>query len=186
MEETKKAPDGAENEKIEEEKAAEGQEDKAEDSAEKKAGDKAEQGEKKPMSKNKKRLIAVIVMAVAVLLILATVLIVVSVVGDMPPALDELRPRIEELVNASYEINDVIWGEGLPTYPRVYLQDVHAVPIVCDCHAHVSTAEDPLYYYYYVITDEALGEVIAYRSAFNYIANEGDRFYTWRTWRATV
>lgn len=142
--------------------------------------EKKETTPKAPMSKTKKRLIAVIVMAVAVMLVLATVLIVVSVVGNAPPELEELRPRIEQLLDAAYDLNNVIWGEGLPTYPRVYLQDVHAVPITCECHAQYNDdPEHPICYYYYEIEDEKLGYVLAYRSAFNYIANEGDRFYTW-------
>lgn len=136
--------------------------------------------QKTPMSKNKKRLILIIAVAAVVLIGLVTAIIVASVVTNQPPTLEEMRPRIEALLTASYSLNDVIWGKGLPTYPRAYMKDVHAVPISCTCHAQYNDdPEHPICYYYYVIEDEAYGQVIAYRSAFNYIAKEGDKVYTW-------
>ena len=35
-----------------------------------------------------------------------------------PPALEDVRDRFEQLIEASYEVNDIIFGEGLPTYDR--------------------------------------------------------------------
>ncbi|MBQ8341401.1 MAG: hypothetical protein IJY22_03365 [Clostridia bacterium] len=142
---------------------------------------------KAPMSKNKKRLIAVIVSVSVILLALIATLIVVSVVGNMPPELSALRPRIEALVNASYDLNDVIWGEGLPTYPRAYMQDIVATPIGCDCHAAYQKEIDPenapgqmyLNYYHLVVQDATLGEVIVYQSFFRYMESEDATVYTY-------
>lgn len=34
------------------------------------------------------------------------------------PALDEIKPRVIELIEASYEVNDIFFGEGLPVIER--------------------------------------------------------------------
>ena len=68
----------------------------------------------------KKRLIAVIVAVAIVLVSLAVFLIVRSVRSNRAPELEVIRPRIEALILASREINEIFWGEGLPTYPRTY------------------------------------------------------------------
>ena len=36
-----------------------------------------------------------------------------------PPEFSEISERFRELVLASYEINKIFYGEGLPTYERV-------------------------------------------------------------------
>lgn len=162
MEETKKAPDGAEKEAA--------------------AGKSA----KKPWSKNKKRLVIVIAVAALLLVALITTLIVVAVVDSQPPALEELRPRIEALLEAAYRINDVIWGEGLPTHPRAYMKDIVATPVSCECHAAYQKEIDPenapgqmyLNYYHLVVQDEAVGEVIVYQSFFRYM-EQGKTVYTY-------
>ena len=34
------------------------------------------------------------------------------------PTLDEVGERFKSLIEASYELNDIFWGDGLPTYER--------------------------------------------------------------------
>ena len=141
---------------------------------------------KKPWSKNKKRLVIVITVAALLLVALITTLIVVAVVDSQPPALEELRPRIEALLEAAYRINDVIWGEGLPTHPRAYMKDIVATPMSCECHAAYQKEIDPenapgqmyLNYYHLVVQDEAVGEVIVYQSFFRYM-EQGKTVYTY-------
>lgn len=70
--------------------------------------------------KNKKKLIAVIVSVAVVLIALIVTVVVVAVRKNRPPALEEVRDRFEEVLNASGEINEIFWGKGLPTYPRIY------------------------------------------------------------------
>ncbi len=70
-----------------------------------------------------------------------------------PPAYSEIEERFKELVEASAEINTIFFGEGLPTYERVY-----------DPLETLETADvDGEIYYYYEISDKELGRVIAYR-----------------------
>ncbi|MBO5354897.1 MAG: hypothetical protein J6B09_02395 [Clostridia bacterium] len=70
--------------------------------------------------KNKKKLIAVIVSVALVLIALIVTVVIVAVRKNRPPELEEVRGRFEEVLNASGEINEIFWGEGLPTYPRIY------------------------------------------------------------------
>ncbi len=70
-----------------------------------------------------------------------------------PPEYSEIEERLKELVEASYGVNDILFGDGLPIYERVYEKDF-------------SVWKDPEtyeVYYYYAINDSALGEIIAYR-----------------------
>ncbi len=87
---------------------------------------------RRPMSKTKKKLIIAIVSVVLVLAILAGVLIVNGVIKNRPPELEEIRGRLEKVITASGAVNDMFWGEGLATYPRIYsegfsFKDVYGV-----------------------------------------------------------
>ena len=70
--------------------------------------------------KNKKKLIAVIASVAVVLIALIVTVVVVAVRKNRPPELSEVRGRFEQVLSASGEINEIFWGEGLPTYPRIY------------------------------------------------------------------
>jgi len=70
--------------------------------------------------KNKKKLIAVIVSAAVVLIALIVTVVVVAVRKNRPPELEEVRGRFEQVLSASGEINEIFWGKGLSTYPRIY------------------------------------------------------------------
>ena len=72
------------------------------------------------MTKTKKKLIIVIVSVVLVLAILIGTLITVNVIKNRPPELDEIRARLETVILASGAVNDIFWGTGLATYPRIY------------------------------------------------------------------
>lgn len=73
-----------------------------------------------PMSpRTKKRLIRVGIVTGAVLLVLAAVLIVVTIINNQPPELHEVRERFEQLIGDSQDVNEIVWGAGLPTYKRV-------------------------------------------------------------------
>ena len=81
---------------------------------------KEKKSDKRPMSKTKKKVLIVALCVVLVLAILATVLTVIAVISNRPPELEEVRGRFEELLTAAPAINVMLWGEGLPTYPRIY------------------------------------------------------------------
>lgn len=72
------------------------------------------------MTKTKKKLIIVAVSVALVLAILIGTLITVNVLKKRPPELEDIRARLETVITASGEVNDIFWGAGLPTYPRIY------------------------------------------------------------------
>ena len=43
-----------------------------------------------------------------------------NVIKNRPPELDEIRARLETVILASGAVNDIFWGTGLATYPRIY------------------------------------------------------------------
>ena len=71
------------------------------------------------MSKTKKRLIAIIVSIAVVLGALTTFIVVRTVKNNRPPVLENIRARLENAIELSGDLNEILWGEGLPTYPRV-------------------------------------------------------------------
>lgn len=73
------------------------------------------------------------------------------------PEYGEIEERFTELVEASYSINQVLFGEGLPTYERVY-DPRNSLKYYDNGGAR---------YYYYEIEDETLGKIIAYRSSWS-------------------
>ena len=71
------------------------------------------------------------------------------------PDIEDIRGRLEELIDASYEINEILFGEGPATYERVY-----------DPKSSLKFYEDKETkerYYYFYIEDEEVGNILAYR-----------------------
>ena len=123
------------------------------------ANAQARSGGKKPCNGAKKRkpmskqLLAVIISLSLVLLILATVLITNLVRSNTPPKLEEVRDEFANLIDASFAVNEIIFGKGLPTYPRVK-EDVKPFKV---------TYEEKEYTrYYFLISDAEYGTVVAY------------------------
>ena len=96
------------------------------------------------------------------LLCLVTILPVTTSCSKAPEYF-EIEERLKELVEASYEINEIFFGEGLPTYERVY-DPTSTMKVLTK-----TDPEDPakeLRIYYYEISDPSLGRVIAFRSSY--------------------
>ena len=128
----------------------------------------------------KKRLIAAIVAVAVVLAALAAVLIVRSVKNRKPPSLEALRPRVEALITASREVNEILFGEGLPTYPRVYEEWHPRLPFYVAETGGVFTlsdteTDDRLYYYEF--NDPAVGDIVAYGYCVTRRDGEGAVYY---------
>ncbi len=101
---------------------------------------------------------------------LAAAMLVLSVAGmagcSKPPEYSEIEARFRELVEASYDINKVLFGKGLPTDERIYdpwnemetyeRKNADGTPIL-------SSSGKQLYGYYCVFSDEKYGEILAYR-----------------------
>ena len=117
------------------------------------------QKEKKPRNgaekrKISKQLLAAIIAVSLVLCILAGILITGLVRDRTPPALDTVRERLVALVETSYEVNDILFGKGLPTFPRVY-EDVQPYKTIFQGEEYTS--------YFFLIDDEEFGTVVAYQ-----------------------
>ena len=114
----------------------------------------------------KKRLIAAIIVVAVVLGSLGAVLTVRAVQKNKPPDLAALRPRSEALIEASHEVNVILFGEGLPTDPRVYQTWYPRLPFFVAEEGGVFTVsetetDDRLYYYEF--TDPDVGDIVAYQ-----------------------
>ena len=67
------------------------------------------------------------------------------------PSVDEILPRLRELVEESYQINEIFFGKGLPTYPRVEKRTDK--PFSYDSTNDI---------YYLMFEDEKLGDMCMY------------------------
>jgi len=92
---------------------------------------------------------------ILLILLCLTLLIPCFASCSKPPELIEIQDRLAELIEASAGVNEIIFGEGLPTYERVY------DPL--DTLAYYEDKEsDRRYYYYYVEDGER--DILAYRT----------------------
>ncbi len=71
------------------------------------------------------------------------------------PDIEEIRGRMSELIEASYGVNVLLFGEGPATYERVYDPKASMQYVVSD---------DGQRYYYYYIDDAEYGKILAYRT----------------------
>lgn len=80
-----------------------------------------------------------------------------------PPEYAEVEARFIELINASFGVNEVLFGDGLPTYEKVYEPQIK-----------IYRDKDDKVQYYYEIEDAELGTLYAWRtqSKKHYIASE--------------
>ncbi len=111
---------------------------------------------------------------------LALCLTLMSVMGlascSKPPEYSEIEARFVELVEASYEINKVLFGVGLPTDERIYdpwiniktyeRVDENGEPML-------GSTGKPLYGYYSYFEDDAYGELLVYRYGYGKDAVSG-------------
>lgn len=113
----------------------------------------------------KKRLIAVICVVAVVLGALATILIVNATRDRRAPELDTVRARFELLIEASGKVNEILFGAGLPTYPRITEE---RVPFKVDFKDEEYTA------YYYTFRDDSIGEIIGYQYYVSVVEEQSD------------
>ena len=114
-------------------------------------------------------LIRIIALVVGIILIISSLFIIRSC--SAPPEYSSIRTRLEQLVEASYEVNEIIWGKGLPTYERVS-DPRSSLELYKTDKTYTSNdgKELPLnYHYYYPISSEYT--VIAYRREKDYKAD---------------
>ncbi len=103
----------------------------------------------------------------AILSFTLAVLCVLSISScSKPPEYSEVEARFIELVEASYAINDLLFGEGLPTDKRIYdpWQDMKTYERKGeDGEVLIGSNDKPLLGYYCFFEDEEYGDLLAYR-----------------------
>lgn len=105
----------------------------------------------------KKRVISLII---CVIMIFSTLTCFTSC--SKPPEYSEIEERFVALVEESYEINKVLFGEGLPTYERIYDPwENMDVKKILDDDGKVQS-----YIYYCYLKDDSFGEILAYRTSY--------------------
>ncbi len=102
-----------------------------------------------------KKLICLIVAAVVLAL---AILIPVVFYLRKPPKYEEIEARFKELVEKSYDVNVLFFGEGLETYERIY--DAHSS---LDTYTANENGESVIYQFYEV-TDKQYERVIAFKT----------------------
>lgn len=86
--------------------------------------------------------------------LICLVIVVMSVAScSRPPEYAEVEARFKELIEASYDVNEIIFGKGLPVYEKVYEKEFSVW----------QDKENDKVYYYYELSDEKLGAMLGYR-----------------------
>ena len=117
-----------------------------------------EKQKRPPLSATAKKVIAIAVSVVLVLATLITTLVVKHVRDNRPPELESIKARIVTLIEASKEVNEILWGEGLPVHPRVSkVTKVHKITL------GEGEAQKTHNLYYYTFPHDTHGTVIAYQ-----------------------
>jgi len=92
-------------------------------------------------------------------LILALLMLTAMLGSCSKPKYEDIEERLKYLIEESYAVNEVIFGDGLQTYERIYEPEVNV---------HRGEKKN---YYYYEIEDEKIGRIIAYRGMLDYKAD---------------
>ena len=106
-----------------------------------------------------KKIIKIAAIALAFALIISSVFIIRSC--SAPPEYEEIRERVEELIEASFDVNEIVWGKGLPTYERVMLPTMEFYESG-KTYVDADGKEQPLNYYYYYVADSD-AKIVAFR-----------------------
>lgn len=112
-----------------------------------------------------------IIVAAVALCLCATLVLALSLKScSRPPEYSEIEDRFIELVEKSYEINKVLFGEGLPTDERIEdpwsNMKTYVRRDAAGNELYGSTGK-PLLGYYYYADDATYGKIIAYRDGYS-------------------
>jgi len=130
------------------------------------------------MKDTTKKILKILAIVIAFAIIISSVFIIRSCTA--PPEYEEIRARVEELIEASFDVNDVIWGEGLPTYERVMAPTMKYIE-TDKTYTDDKGEEHPLNFYYYYVSEVEKKNVIAYRERHVDAVKEGDFRYAYLT-----
>ena len=120
----------------------------------------------------KKKIVIAIIVLAAVLVALSVFLIVRAMSGGTPPALEEVKDRYVSLIEASFDVNEILFGKGLPTYPRIS-DEMQTCPI--------TFREEEYRISYRCYEDSAGRSVVQYQRYVVVKEEEGNVYYDART-----
>ena len=120
----------------------------------------------------KKKIVIAIIVLAAVLVALSVFLIVRAMSGGTPPALEEVKDRYVSLIEASFDVNEILFGKGLPTYPRIS-DEMQTCPI--------TFREEEYRISYRCYEDSAGRSVVQYQRYVVVKEEEGNIYYDART-----
>ena len=89
-------------------------------------------------------------------LIIVISMIAIALTSCGAPDYEEIEDRLKYLIEESYAVNEIIFGDGLDTYERVYEPEISLY------------RGEQKNYYYYELDDAELGSIIAYRGTTDY------------------
>lgn len=85
---------------------------------------------------------------------------------NAPPDFEDIETRLRELIDDSYEVNEIVFGKGLPVYEHV--QDPRNSTNVIHTGEFTTNADgdekERLIYYYYTLDNE--NKVVAFRDSY--------------------
>ena len=117
-----------------------------------------------------KKAIKIIAFVMGIIMILSSLFIIRAC--SAPPEYAEVRERVETLIKASHDVNDVVWGKGLDTYERVYKPSMSVVESD-EKYVNDEGVTRPIEYYCYQTLDKehkiyAFSKVYENASKFSY------------------
>lgn len=96
--------------------------------------------------------IKIIAFIIAGILIISSIFLVRACTA--PPEYAEIKDRVEYLINASHDVNDIVWGKGLETYERVFdPQSSLEIYETGRTYTDSNGLEKPFNYYFYRTLD---------------------------------
>lgn len=106
----------------------------------------------------------IIILVLAILLLVASIFLIRFC--SAPPKYEEIEARFKQLIEDSYEVNVVLFGEGLPTYPHV--TDPKSSTQVIHTGEYTTNSDgeevERLIYYYYTLDEK--NKVLAHRDSY--------------------
>ncbi len=105
----------------------------------------------------------IIALVLAIIIIISSVFLIRFL--NAPPKYEEISQRFEELIEQSYDVNVILFGEGLPTYERVYdPQDSVEVFVTGETiERDGKTYDRNISYYYTLLLEGDTRDVVAFR-----------------------
>ncbi len=124
------------------------------------------QREEASATKERPLWIKILALSLAIVIIVGSIFIIRGCVAV--PKIEEIRERVDKLLDSAYEVNVVLYGEGLATYERIY-DPMDSLKYYNTGEFTVGTENrERRVAYYYTIQESEDVEVVAFRNSHEY------------------